>query len=94
MPIAITGVPRRARAEIEPRAHVDRGHDAAAQIEDAGDLRRRQRHPRQAIRHEHILHAEDRQAEHLIADRHRDVFGASAAALSLAMAMVRLTPPE
>src|SRR5882757_4892202 len=66
---------RLALAEIEPRAHVDRGHDAAAQIEDTGDLRRRQRHPRQANRHEHILHAEDWQAEHMIADRHRDVFG-------------------
>ena len=75
MPIAITGAPGAPRAEIEPRAHVDRGDDAAAQIEDAGHLRRRQRHPRQAVRHEHVLHAEDRQAEHMIADRHRDVFG-------------------
>src|SRR5258708_23311343 len=32
---------RLALAEIEPRPHVDRGHDAATQIENAGDLRRR-----------------------------------------------------
>jgi hypothetical protein len=32
-------------------------------------------HARQPFRHEHILHASDRQAEQLRADHHRDVFG-------------------
>src|SRR5450756_159698 len=40
----------------ETGAHVDHGDDAAAQIEHAGDFARRQRHPRQPLRHEHVLH--------------------------------------
>ena len=63
--------------EIEPRPHFDRRHDAAAQIEDARNLRRRQRHLRQTVWHEHVLNARNRQAEELLADHHRDVFGLS-----------------
>ena len=61
--------------QAEPGAHVDHGDDAAAQIEHAGDLARRQRHPRQPFRHEHVLHPRDRQAEQLAADHGGDVFG-------------------
>src|SRR5712691_6703633 len=63
-----------ALGQSEPAAHVDGGDDAAAQVEHAGDLRPRQRHPGQALRHEHVLHPRDRQAEQLAAQQHRDVF--------------------
>src|ERR1700722_2721151 len=62
----------------KPGAHVHQRDDAAAQIEHAGDLARRQRHPRQPLRHEHILNPRDRQPEQLPADHRGDVFGDSA----------------
>src|SRR5579864_414208 len=46
----------------ETGTHVDHGDDAAAQIENAGDLARGQRHAGHALRHEHVLHPRDRQA--------------------------------
>ena len=54
---------------LPKRQRLARGHHAAAQIEDARHLGRRERHPRQAIRHEHVLHARDRQPEQLVAGR-------------------------
>ncbi len=61
--------------QAEAGAHVDHGDDAAAQVEHAGDLGWRQRHPGQPLRHEHVLHPRDRQAEQLAADHRGDVFG-------------------
>src|SRR5882724_7536473 len=61
--------------QAETGAHVDHRDDAAAQIEHAGDLARRQRHPGQPLRHEHVLHPRDRQAEQLASDQGGDIFG-------------------
>src|ERR1700694_4968133 len=58
----------------EPGPHVHHRDDAAAQIEHAGDLGWRQRHPRQSLRHEHLLHPRDRQHEQMPADHGGDVF--------------------
>jgi hypothetical protein len=62
------------RLECQPLAHVDHRDDATAQIEQARDLGRRQRHPRQPLRHEHVLDALDRQPEQLATDHRGDVF--------------------
>src|SRR6266566_4682114 len=51
--------------QAETGAHVHHSDDAAAQIQDAGDLARRQRHARQPLRHEYVLDARDRQPKQL-----------------------------
>src|SRR6266403_6036051 len=61
--------------QAETGAHVHHGDDAAAQVQDSGDLPRRQWHTRQPLRHEHILDTRDRQPEQLAADHGGDVFG-------------------
>src|SRR5262249_2889886 len=63
-----------ARRHPEAHAQIDRGDDAAAQIEHARDFRRRERHPRQPIRHENVLHPADRQPEELTVEHHGHVF--------------------
>src|SRR3954447_6287439 len=60
--------------QAEPGAHVARGDDAAAQVQHARDLARGQRHAGDALGHEHVLDAGDRQAEQLAADHRGDVF--------------------
>jgi hypothetical protein len=69
---AHAGLPVLGRRQAEPGAQVDRGDDAAAQVERAGDLGRRQRDARQPLRAEHVLHLQDRDPEELAADIHRD----------------------
>ena len=56
-------------------AQVDRSHDATPQIEHAGDLGCGQRHAREPVEHENVLHPRDREAEQLAGDRRSDVFG-------------------
>src|SRR5262249_30115204 len=68
-------------AEPEPAMHVDRGDDAAAQVEHAGDLGRGERHARHPLRHEYVLHLRDRQPEQLAADHHGDVLDEVAAVI-------------
>src|SRR6185312_6018136 len=63
------------RPTLEPkaRAHVDGRDDAAAQIERPGHLGRRQRNAGDALRSEHVVHDQHRNAEHLVGDRDRDI---------------------
>ena len=51
-------------------AQVDRGDDAAAQVEEAGDLGTRQRHGREGLRAEDVLHRRDRNGDLLACDGH------------------------
>src|SRR5579885_541202 len=62
------------RGEVEASAHVDHGHDAAAQIENPRDLVAGHRYARHAVGREHVMHSVDRKPEQLIADRHRHEF--------------------
>src|SRR6185312_14831580 len=61
--------------QAQPAAHVDRGDDAAAQVEHAGDLRPGERHAGDAPGPKHFLNAGNRHAEQLAAGGERDVFG-------------------
>jgi hypothetical protein len=54
-----------ASPKSEPDAQFDGGDNAAAQIENTGDLGAGKRHPRNACRFEDILNTLDRQTEHL-----------------------------
>jgi len=63
------------RRQIEPVAEIDCRDDAATQVEHAGDLWSRQRHARDICRFEYVLHAPDRQAEHLAGTGEGDVIG-------------------
>src|ERR1700733_1137547 len=57
---------------------MDRGHDASAQIEHAGDFRPGKRHAGNIGGFENILHATDRQTEQLAGGGESDVFGEAA----------------
>src|SRR5689334_1588465 len=58
-----------AAAESETASHVYQCHDAAAQVENACYLRRRERHRGDAFRRKDVLHPQYRQAEQLAADQ-------------------------
>ena len=73
LPGALLGTllgPLTARLVREPQADIDGGDDAAAQVQRSGDLRRGQRDAGDPLMAQHVLHLKDRDAEHLIGDRH------------------------
>src|SRR5574338_447272 len=69
------GLVVRAVGQPEPTAHIDRGDDAAAQVECPRDLARGERNAGDLLRLQRVLDQQDRNAEQLAVDRHGDEFG-------------------